>query len=242
MKNNKLFILFLFVFNIVFSQEQASALLPANASTTKDNSSYSKVNQPKWSIEIGTGMSNGSVPYTEGYYTATNNQIFNSFNLDCYTAGATYNFSEIVAIKMDLAFDRFVNDAENTSKRFEVAQYRTSVQAVFNLNSFINPLHHVSRFNVLFHAGLNLAIIDPIAADYNKVVSNNDNLGGIVFGITPKLRISTKTSIILDFSAFNNYGQNLTWNGKHSALSNSSEGRMYSGTVGLSFALDNTKK
>jgi OOP family OmpA-OmpF porin len=201
------------------------------------------VNHSKWSIEIGTGISNGTRPYTDEYYTSFNNKLFNGFILNCYSVGARYNFSEIVGLKMDIAFDRFINSEETKSKPFEVAQYRASIQSVFNLNSLIKPIHDVSRFNLLFRAGIHLAIMKPIAADYNKKVSNGDHYGGIVFGITPTVRILKKTTIFLDISSFNNYGQNLTWNGKHSKASDNSEGHMYSGTIGLSFALDkNTKK
>ncbi len=205
-------------------------------------SSVSKASPDKWSIEVGTGISNGTRPYTTGYFTNKNNQLFGRFLLNCYTLGATYKFSEIVAVKMDIAFERFTNDPKNRSKPFENANYRTTIQAVFNVNSWIRPVTYVSRFNVLVHGGINIAIMDPIASDFNKIVSPNDNYGGLVYGITPTFRISKKTSVYADVSSFNNYGQNLTWNGKHSALSNNAEGHMYSFTLGLSFALENKEK
>jgi OOP family OmpA-OmpF porin len=235
MKSYKTIVLFLFVFTTVFSQEKI------NSSVEKD-SSIAKVANSKWSIELGTGISNGTRPYTEGYYTSVNNKLFGGFLLNCYTVGATYKFSEIVAVKMDIAFDRFTNNPENRSKPFEVANYRTTIQAVFNFNSWIRPVNYVSRFNILVHAGINIAIMYPIASDFNKIVSPNDNYGGLVYGITPIYRISKNISIFADVSSFNNYGQNLTWNGKHSALSNNAEGHMYSTTLGLSFALNNNKK
>lgn len=225
MKSKKLIILFLFALNTVFSQE-------------KIDTTITTVNSNKWSIEIGTGISNGTRPYTDGYFTSYNNKLFNDFKLNSFTVGARYNFSRIIGLKMDFSFDRFTNNKESRSKPFEVAQYRTSIQGVFNLNSLVRPKNDISRFNLLFHAGIHLAKLKPISSDYNKKVSNGDNYGGIVFGITPTVRISKKTSIFLDFSSFNNYGQNLTWNGKHSSVSNNSEGHMYSGTFGLSFALD----
>ena len=62
------------------------------------------------------------------------------------------------------------------------------------------------------------------------------------YGKSTKIyRISKNISIFADVSSFNNYGQNLTWNGKHSGLSNNAEGHMYSTTLGLSFALNNNK-
>ena len=242
MKSKKLIILFIFVFNSVFSQEKTNSSNPTDSNTISKDSTITKVNHNKWSIEVGAGISNGTRHYTDGYYTSVNNQLFNHFTINSFTVGGRYDFSEIVGLKMDIAFDRFINSADTKSKPFEVAQYRASIQSVFNLNSLIKPIHDVSRFNLLFHAGIHLAIMKPIAADYNKVVSNGDHYGGIVFGITPTVRISKKTNIFLDFSSFNNYGQNLTWNGKHSKVSDNSEGHMYSGTFGLSFALgENTK-
>jgi OOP family OmpA-OmpF porin len=238
MKTNKLFILFIFACNIVFSQEKLSTQTAIDSTAIVKDSTISKVTLAKWSLDIGTGISNGSRPYTEGYYSSLNNQLFNGFTLNSFMVGAKYNFSEMVGLKMDLAFDRFNNREETKSKPFEVAQYRTSIQAVFNLNSFIKPINYVSRFNLLFRAGLQFAILKPIAADYNKNVSNGDNYAGIVVGLSPVVRISKKTFIFIDFSSFSNYGQNLTWNGKHSVKSTNTTGHMYSATLGLSFALD----
>ncbi|WP_269686359.1 hypothetical protein [Flavobacterium lacustre] len=228
MKNNKLIILLLFVLNTVFSQD-------------KIDSTLVKAHTNKWSIEIGTGISYGTRPYTDGYFTNTNNQLFNDFKLNAYTVGARYDFSKIMGLKMDLAFDRFSNNKVDRSNPFEVAQFRTSVQGVFNVNGLIKSKKDFSRFNLLFHAGLHLAILQPISSNYNPKVSNGDNYGGIVLGITPMIMISKKTSLFFDFSSFSNYGQNLTWNGKHSAVSNNSNGHMVCGIFGLSFALDKSK-
>lgn len=238
MKTNKLIILFIFVFNTVFSQEKIASSIATDSTNITKDSTIIKRNHNRWSIEIGTGVNNGTRPYTDGYFTSSNNQLFNGFILNCYTVGTRYNFSNTIGLKMDIAFDRFINSEESTSKPFEVAQYRTSIQGIFNLNSLVKPKNEISRFNLLFHAGIHLAILKPISADYNKKVSNGDSYGGIVFGITPIIRISKKTAVFLDFSSFNNYGQNLTWNGKHSEVANNSNGHMFSGTFGLSFALD----
>ncbi len=242
MKNNKLIILLLFVFTSVFSQENLNTSVPTDSIKTTTDSLIAKVNRNKWSIELGTGVSNGTMPFTEGYYTSMNNQLFKGFIFNCYTVGASYKFSEIVGLKMDLAFDRFSEVAETKSKPFEIAQYRTSIQAVFNLNSFGKPVNNVSRSNVLFHAGLNLAIMCPIAANDETVVYKYDGYGGTVFGITPILKVSKKTSIFLDVSSYNNYLQAFTWNGQKNPVGNSKQGHMYSVTFGLSFALDADKK
>lgn len=227
MKSNTLLILFLFTLNIVFSQEKMDSI--------------TKVKRNKWSIEIGTGISNGTRPYTKDYFSSNNNKLFNDFKLNCFTVGAKYNFSKIIGLKMDFAFDRFTNSKEARSKPFEVAQYRTSIQAIFNLNSLIKPKNELAKFNLFLNAGLHLAMLKPIETDYSPIVSNGDNYGGFVLGIAPTLQISKKTSLYFNFSSFSNYGQNLTWNGKHSDVSNNSNGHMISGTFGISLALDKNK-
>ena len=225
MKSHKLIFLFLLVLNTAFSQE-------------KIDSTLTKVSPNKWSIEIGTGVSNGIRPYSEGYYSNFNNNLLNDFKLNSFTIGTRYNFSEIIGLKMDFAFDRFTNSTEKSSKPFEVAQYRTSLQGVINLNSLLKSKNDSPRFKLLGHAGLHLAILHAIESNYNPLVGAGDNYGGIVYGITPIIRITKKTSVFLDFSSYTNYGQNLTWDGKHSKVSNNSNGEMITGTLGLSFAID----
>lgn len=225
MKSNKFIILFLLAGNILFSQEKI------DTTNTKSQSN-------KWSIEIETGISNGTRPYTKGYFSNENNKLFNSFRLNTFGVGARYNFNKSTGLKMDFAFDKFANSVHSRSKPFEVAQYRTTIQGVFNLNSLLKSKKENAKFNLLFHAGVHLAMLKPIKTDYSPVVSKGDNYGGIVLGISPMLQISKKTSLYFNFSSFSNYGQNLTWNGKHAEVSNKSNGHMVLGTFGLSFALD----
>ncbi len=239
MQSNKLIILFLFIFNIAFSQENNESSIVADSNNSSKDSTRTKLNYEKWIIDVGTGFSNGTRPYTDGYYTSVNNQLFNGFVLNCFTVGARHNLSKIIGVKMDLAFDRFINSSDNRSKQFEVAQYRTSFQGLFNLNSLVETKNDNPRLNFIFHAGIHFAILQPIEADYNKNVSSGDNYAGFNFGITPTIRISKKTSVFVDFTSFNNYGQNLTWNGKQNVNeSNNSVGNMYAATFGLSFTLD----
>ena len=225
MKSNKLILLFLLVLNGAFSQESIDSTL-------------TKTRPSKWFIEIGTGVSDGIRPYSDGYYSNFNNNLFNDFKLNSFSIGSRYNISEIIGIKMDFAFDRFTNSAKNSSNPFEVAQYRTSLQGVFNLNSLIRPKNESARFKLLGHAGLHLAILHAIETNYNPLVGDGDNYGGIVYGITPTIRITKKTSVFADFSSYTNYGQNLTWNGKHSRVNNNSNGEMMTVSLGLSVAID----
>lgn len=238
MKSYKFFVLLIFVFSTAYSQQKLESSAATDSTVVKTDSTISKQQLSKWTIEIGTGISNGTRPYTKGYFTSINNQVFEGFIVNTYLLGGTYKFSDIVGLKMDISFDRFINSKETKSLPFETIQYRTTIQAIFNYNSFVKSTKVNPRCNILLHGGLNLARLIPVKADYNTIISSGDNYGGIVFGITPTVRILQKTTIFVDFSSFKNYGQNLNWNGKHSEASNNTEGHMYSGTFGLSFALD----
>lgn len=230
MKINKLVFLFLLVLNGVFAQEKPK------------DSLIKKTNQNKWALEIGTGMSVGTRPYTDGYFSSVNNQLFDQFRLNSFNLGVRYNYTYNIGLKMDLAFDRFTNNKNNRSLPFEVAQFRTSIQAFYNLNTLIKKQNNATRFNLLLHSGASISSLKPIKNDYNTRVSNGDYYGSFVIGITPMLQITKKTALYLDLSSFSNYGQNLTWNGKNSKTSENSNGKMLCWNFGLSFALGNNKE
>lgn len=231
MKKYKLVILCIFAFEIVFSQGKLS-----NSKATDPLVASPKFNE--WSIEIGSGISNGIRPYTDGYFTNHNNQVFNNFSINSFTIGAKYNISPIIAVKMDVNFDKFNNKQGSKSKAFEVYQYRTSVQGEFNLNSFLKDKNNISKFNLLFHGGLSIGVIKPVAVDKFNYLSNGDNYVAFVYGIKPTFKVGKITSVFLDFSSYNNYGQNLTWNGLHAKASDNTAGQMYSLVLGLSYSLD----
>ncbi len=242
MKSNKFIILVVFVCSIAFSQEKnsSSALSRLSLVVLKD-SSFAHTNNEKWSLEIGTGISVGTRPYTDGYGLHKNNKLFDAFNFNCFTIGGTYNYSRFTSFKADFSFDQFTNGTGANSKPFETVQYRTALQGQINMSRLANLEKEDSKFNLLIHGGIQFARLVPIPAAYNKTMalSKGDNIAGVVIGITPTLRIIQNLKLFVDLSSVNNYGQNLTWNGLGSKVSNNSLGHMYYVTCGLSFGLDN---
>ena len=235
MKSNKFIILFVFVCSIAFSQEKkGNSALSALSVILKDSSSVS-TNNDKWSLEIGTGVTIGTRPYTDGYGLLGNNNIFNGLKLNSFAIGGTYNSSKFISYKADFSFDQFISGAGAKSKPFETVQYRTAIQGQINLSRLANLKKDYSKFNLLIHGGIQFARLQPVAADYNtKKLSKGDNLAGVVFGITPTFQILKRVKVFIDLSSFNNYGQNLTWNGLFSNVSNNTQGHMYSLSCGLS--------
>lgn len=234
MKSNKFIILFVFVCSIAFSQEKkGTSALSAISAIVKDSSSI-YTNNDRWSLEIGTGITTGTRPFTDGYALTDNNNLLNGFNVNSFTIGGTYNSANFISYKVDFSFDQFINGAGDSSKPFEVIQYRTAIQGQINLSKLAikkdNP-----KFNLLIHGGFQFARLVPIPADYNiKKLSKGDNLAGVVFGITPTFQILKKISLFIDLSSYNNYAQNLTWNGLFSKFENLTQGHMYSISCGLS--------
>lgn len=237
MKSNKFIILFLCVCSIAFSQEKKvnSALSRVSLVVLKD-SSFVQTNNEKWSLEIGTGISVGTRPYTDGYGLHSNNKLFDAFNFNCFTIGGTYNYSRFTSFKVDFSFDQFTNGTGANSKPFETVQYRTAFQGQINMSRLANLKKEDSKFNLLVHAGIQFARLVPISGGYNvtQKLSKGDNFAGVVVGITPTVRIIKNLNLFVDLGSINNYGQNLTWNGLGSKVNNNSLGHMYYLTCGLS--------
>ncbi|TRX37070.1 hypothetical protein [Flavobacterium restrictum] len=224
MKNNKLIILLLLVVSSVFSQE-------------KIDSTKTKIPTPKWALEIGTGNSQGTAPYTDGYFATKNDKVFGDVKLNSISIGARYNYSKLIGFKMDLAFDLYKNNKDSRSKPFEVAQYRTSLQGIINLNTLFKTKNEQPRFTVLLHGGLNVSHFQNVKTVARPKVGGADYFGGFVIGLTPMFRVTNKTSVYFDISSYTNYRQHLAWDGNHSEVSNNLNGHMVSMNLGVSFAI-----
>ena len=223
MKNNKLLLLLFFVFNFSIAQE-------------KVDSTISTFNNYRWRLEVGVGDSRGLRPFSDGYFSANNQKKFGSVAVNSINLGATYVYSELLGFKLDFAFDRFTNkDIE--SLPFEVAQFRTSFQGVFNLNSLLKYQNDKSRFNFLFHGGISLSTLQKIKSNADSNVGSRELNGGIVVGFTPMFRITKRSYIFFDFSSFHNYRQHYTWDGEYSKASNNLSGQMINASFGLTYSL-----
>lgn len=223
MKNIKL-LLFLFVaFNYSFSQK-------------KIDSTIATSNNYRWKLDFGIGDSRGIRPFSDGFYSSNSRKKLGTINLNSVNIGATYTYSKFLGFKLDFGFDRFTNK-DNRSLPFEVAQFRTSLQGVVNLNNLFKYQKDESRFNLLFHAGISLSTIQKIRTDTDPVVGRRELNGGIVAGISPMYRISKKSYLFLDFSSFYNYRQHYTWDGEYSKPSNNLSGQMINGIIGITYSL-----
>jgi hypothetical protein len=241
MINTKFIILFAIFCFSSFAQDATDTVSGSKMLAVLDkDSNLAKIYEDRWSLEIGGGISIGTRPFTEGYGMLSNNRLLNGFNVNSFTIGSTYNSSKFISYKLNFSFDQFTNSASTTSKPFESIQYRSSLQGQINVSRLTNLNKDHSDFNVLVHAGIQVSRLKPVPLNFNTTTrySSGDNQAGFTMGITSTYQILKKLKLFADLSSFNNYGQNLTWNGLGSQVSNNALGHMYSVSAGLSLGID----
>ncbi|MEC4005482.1 OmpA family protein [Flavobacterium sp. SUN052] len=228
MKTIRLLLIFILGLNYSYSQKPI-------------DSTVSNLNNYRWRIDVGFGESRGIRPFTDGYYSSNSQTILGTTNINSITVGATYSYSRLVAFKLDLGFDRFINK-DDKSKPFEVAQYKTTFQAILDINDLLKYQNENSRLKLLFHAGFSLSTLQKIRSNISPVVGSKELNGGVVFGFTPMFRITKKAYVYLDFSSFHNYRQHYTWDGSYSKPSNNLSGQMINGSLGLTYSIGKLHK
>lgn len=229
------------------------ALLPFTGIAQTDNSKEAKdvvtnrLAYNRWTIELSGGMAKGTKPFSEGYFSSDPDSYFGSFRFNSFTLGTRYMFSPRFGLKADISRDQFENDKSTDSKTFKLEQYRLSVQGVVNASRLFNIQEALGRLNILIHAGIVVAQATPkfdtvpdmslpiqnSASNYNRHELN----GGVVFGISPEVRIFKKLSIIGDFSTMANFRQHFAWDGHISDKANNLSGQMIVATLGLTYSL-----
>lgn len=198
----------------------------------------------RWTIEGGVGYSKGIKPYSSGYYSSNPGKFLGSTDLNNYNLGLRYMFSPTFGLKGNFRYDNLANNPDTDSKTFELQQLAFSLQGVINMNRLLNVQEQMGRFNFLFHGGFDIA---QVKSKTPNVIENDHNFGvteyngGIVFGLTPQVRIIDKLSLYLDLSMVKNFRQHFSWDGAYSDTSNNLSGEMITTSLGLSFSLGQDK-
>lgn len=203
----------------------------------------------KWTIELTAGQAKGTKPFTDGYYSSNPDKFFGSFKFNSFTLGTRYMFSPKFGLKGDISYDLFENNPSTQSKEFKLEQYRLGIQGVVNAARLFNIQEPLGRLCILIHAGVVVARATPkldapndldvgiptvgLNANYNKSEYN----GGVIFGISPEVRIAKKISVIGDFSTIANFRQHFAWDGHSSATDNNLSGQMIEVSLGLTYSL-----
>ena len=212
------------------------------AADVADQSYYNK-----WTVEATAGQAKGTKPYTQGYFSSNPNKVLGTFTFNSYSIGARYMFSPKFGLKLDLTSDLFQNNKQTDSKPFKVQEYRLGVHGVVNVVRLLNVENKLGRIGILVHGGLVWARISPKLATGFDPVGGRDNVGstennlGLMFGITPGVRVTNKLAVTIDFSSMANVRQHFAWDGHYSKADNNLSGQMLSGTIGLSYSFGKGK-
>jgi len=209
-----------------------------------------KLEYNKWTIELSTGQSKGTKPFTTGYYSSNPDSYFGSFTFNSFTLGTRYMFSPKFGLKADVTTETFENNSKTASLPFKLQQYRLGIQGVVNASRLFNIQEALGRLSMLIHAGISVAHATPkldgppdvingleMSKNYNKSEWN----GGVVFGISPEFRLAKRFSIIGDFSTFANFRQHYAWDGHYSNQDNNLSGQMIAATIGLTYSFGKEK-
>ena len=185
-----------------------------------------------WSVEINAGMNNAIAPFGEGY-SASNESKFWTPRINHFDLGVRYMLTSKFGIKLDLANDKISNAEGSSSLPFETQQYRVGLQGVINAGSLMGFDEFTKTIGLLIHAGVQASLLTP-KTGFNKDVTEKN--GGILFGVTPQVKLSNNLALTVDFTVISNQRQHFAWDGSTSAQSNNLNGQMYNTSLGLTYS------
>ena len=210
------------------------------AADVTDQSVYNK-----WTVEANVGMSKGSNPYTEGYFSSNPDKILGDLVINNYGLCARYMFSPKFGLKLDGQYELLEDNPDTKSKDFKVQQIRLNLQGVINASRLLNIEEPMGRMGILIHAGVQWARITPQAypgSEFEDPIGGPSNVGhtennlGVLFGITPQVRIAKKLALMLDLTMLSNFRQHFAWDGHYSKADNNLAGSLISSSLGLSYS------
>ncbi len=178
-------------------------------------------NFDKWSLDLGAGIHQVGAPLSSGY--AVN-------MLGQGSLGARYMFNERFGLRLDLGYNKFKE--ESGSLPFSANYYRATLEGVVNMGNILKFQTWSKRLNLLAHGGLGIGILNTTA----PVVSGNDNVVSLNFGLTPQYKISDRIAVFADFSSFINFGQDNTFNGGIYSDNRESNISIFNTSIGLSIS------
>lgn len=202
----------------------------------------------RWTVELSAGQSKGLNPYSEGYYSSNPERYLGTFSFNNWNAAVRYMFSPKFGVKLDFGSDLLRNAKGSGSLDFKTQQYRIAVQGVVNAARLFDIQRELGRFNFLVHAGLQVSQLTPKSETrfdlvtkttvVNDTYNDTEDNGGLIFGISPEVRIFKKFSIIADYSMLLNFRQHYTFNGQQptdKSVSNLT-GQMTNLSIGLTYS------
>ena len=192
----------------------------------------------RWSVELNVGTNKAIKPFATGY-SSSNETKLNAISVNHYDFGVRYMVTTKFGLKLDLANDNITNQSGGSSLPFETQQYRLGLQGVVNAGRIMGFEEFSKSIGILAHAGIQVS-------QFTSNMGVNDGIsefnGGIMFGITPQIRITNKLVFSADFTLLSNVRQHLNWDGSDSDQANNLTGQMYNTSFGLTYYFGKNEK
>ena len=211
-------------------------LLPFLVQAQQTIEQNDEVTYNRWSLEFNAGQSKPVTPFKDGYASSEPGTLF-YVNLNHFDFGVRYMFNNYWGIKADVAIDNLENG--EYSLPFESRQIRFGAQGVFNLGRVFRFENFTSRLGLLAHAGGQISQFTPLSGVNKDQPEKNF---GLLFGITPQLRISNRIVLNADFTIINNQSQHYNWDGSGIATKDNLSALMYNTSVGVMLYLGKQEK
>lgn len=193
-----------------------------------------QTNYTKSALEAGGGVHGTSSPFTPGYFQE-------DFNLPQVFVGGRYMLNENVGLRATLGF-LSMSEAEE-SQSFNSSYFRTSLEAMLDLNRLLEIWNPDSRLTIFLHAGGGYSHVNygDLDSGEDPGITNTDradNLGHFTGGFMPQYRLNERFSLFADFSFFGHVAQSYTWDG-HRYLEEvpGGDGRIWNASVGIVYNL-----
>ena len=185
----------------------------------------------KWSIDASGGVSIlSSSGFSEGYFASVP-------NVWTTNGGVRYMFNNKFGLRLGGGFDQLQH--AGNSPKFATRIWNVNVQGVANLGRALSFEDFTKNFGLLAHFGVGYGHMT------SKSFKGVDNLGIIIFGMTPQFRLSDRVTLLLS-GTFNGYltqqytfnGESLTRDPNVTPMRNVNfQGLNFTATAGLQIAL-----
>ena len=192
----------------------------------------------RWSVELNVGTNKAIKPFATGY-SSSNETKLNAISVNHYDLGVRYMVTSKFGLKLDLANDKITNQSGSSSLPFETQQYRLGLQGVVNAGRIMGFEEFSKTIGILAHAGVQVSQLTSNMGVNDGISELN---GGIMFGITPQIRITNKLVFSADFTVLSNVRQHLNWDGSKSDQANNLAGQMYNTSLGLTYYFGKKEK
>ena len=194
----------------------------------------------KWSVEVNIGNNKPIKPFSKGYYTSADNVFMKFPTINHFDIGVRHMFSTKFGLKLDIGSDIIENQKGTDSKPFYSQQNIVSLQMVYNIGKDLGIVGFTNnRFGLLAHFGIQSSQLNGRRVNGIKVTEYN---GGIIFGLTPQVKLSDRFSVSGDFSFLTNTRQHVNWDGNHSILNDNLTGKINYFKLGLNYYLGKNEK